>query len=266
MTLWNGLELPESFYQDNDVYIICGDCLEMLPRIPSNSIDLVLCDLPYGVTARNKWDSIIDLASLWEEYRRLSKQKTAIVLTASQPFTSKLVLSNLDMFKYDWCWDKVNKFSGHLNNKIQPMRIKEDILVFGVGTPTYIPQMVDGVPYKAVSSGRKSTNFGEQKDKVCTVSSGKRYPRNILSIKGDERGTVGRLHPTQKPEALFSYLIETYTDSRDGVVLDNCLGSGTTAVVAKKLGRKCIGIEISEEYCAIAASRCLMVDIEQEME
>ena len=235
------------------IELIQGDCLEKMKYIPDGSVDMVLADPPYGTTAC-KWDSIIPFEPLWEQYKRIIKDNGAIVLTASQPFTSALVMSNIDNFKYAWVWDKVNKFSGHLNAKKQPMRQTEDVLVFCVGTPIYNPQMFDGEPYKATSSGGKSQNYGKQVDKVTTVSDGKRYPRNLIAIKGDQRGTEGRIHPTQKPVALMEYLIKTYTNENE-TVLDNCMGSGTTGVACKNLNHNFIGIEMDPEYFKIAEKR-----------
>jgi len=233
--------------------VTCGDCLEVMKLIDDKSIDMILCDLPYGTTAC-KWDTVISFEPLWEQYKRVIKDNGAIVLTASQPFTSALVMSNPHLFKYSWAWDKVNKFSGHLNSKNQPMRITEDICVFGNGQTIYNPQMVEGKPYKATSRGRKSDNYGKQTDGVTTVNTGSYYPKNLISIAGDERGTVGRLHPTQKPVALFSYLIKTYTNEGD-LILDNCAGSGTTGIAAIKLNRRFILIEQEPKYCAVFYDR-----------
>lgn len=218
-----------------------GDCLEVMKRIPDGSVDMILCDLPYGTT-QNKWDSVIPFADLWTHYNRVIKKNGAIILTSAQPFTTALIASNYPMFKYCWLWDKVNRISGHLNSKKQPLRVTEDICVFYEGQPTYNPQMVPGTPYKATSKGRKSDNYGKQVDEVTTINDGSYYPRNLLAIPGDERGTVGRIHPTQKPVALFEYLVKTYTLPGD-TVLDNCIGSGTTAIAAINTGRRFIGIE-----------------------
>ena len=233
--------------------ITCGDCLEIMQGIPDKSIDMILCDLPYGTT-QNKWDSVIPLNKLWVQYQRVCKSNSVIALCGSQPFSSILVCSNLSMFRYEWVWDKVNKFSGHLNAKKQPMRQTERIHIFSFSTPRYFPVMEVGKPYTAVSSGNKSLNYGKQTDKVKTVCDGKRYPRDLIKIKGDERGTVGRIHPTQKPVALFEYLIRTYTNEGN-IVLDNCIGSGTTAIACINTGRNFIGIEKEEKYCRIAEER-----------
>jgi site-specific DNA-methyltransferase (adenine-specific) len=235
------------------ITLINNDCLIAMKDIPDGSIDMILCDLPYGTT-QNKWDSAIPLTELWKQYKRLCNSNSVIALCGSQPFSSILVCSNLDCFKYEWVWDKVNKFSGHLNAKKQPMRQTERIHIFSFSTPRYFPIMEDGEPYIAVSSGNKSSNFGRQIDRVKTVCDGKRYPRDLLKIKGDERGTAGRIHPTQKPVALMEYLIKTYTNEGE-TVLDNCMGSGTTGVACKNLNRNFIGIELDPEYFKIAEKR-----------
>jgi site-specific DNA-methyltransferase (adenine-specific) len=229
------------------------DCLIGMSRIPDKSVDMILCDLPYGTT-QNKWDSIIPFGPLWEQYERVIKNNGAIVLTASQPFTSALVMSNCTKFKYSIVWDKVNKFSGHLNAKKQPLRIIEDILVFYSSQPTYNPQMIKGKPYTATSKGRKSDNYGKQSDQVVTINEGWYYPKNLISIEGDERGTEGRIHPTQKPVALFEYLIKTYTNEGE-TVLDNCMGSGTTAIACINTNRTYIGFEKEEKYYNILQER-----------
>lgn len=233
--------------------ILLGDCLELMKNIPSRSIDMILADLPYGTT-QNKWDSIIPLDRLWEQYERIIKDNGAIVLFSAQPFTSVLVCSNLKLFKYEWVWDKVNKFSGHLNAKKQPMRQTERVNIFYKKQPTYNPIMEQGEPYTAISSGAKSSNFGKQTDKVVTVCDGERYPRDIIKIKGDERGTVGRIHPTQKPIELCEYLIKTYTNETE-LVLDNTAGSCTTAIAALNTNRNYICMEKDENYYNIGLKR-----------
>jgi len=230
-----------------------GNCLEILPTIPSGIVDMILCDLPYGTT-QNRWDSVIPFEPLWEQYWRVLKKNGAVVLTAAQPFTSALVMSQPNAFKYQWVWDKVNRPTGYLNAKKQPMRQTEDVLVFYRSQPIYNPQMTEGEPYVTTGS-KKSGNYGAQKT-TTTICDGKRYPRNLLAIPADERGTVGRIHPTQKPVALMEYLIKTYTNPGE-TVLDNCMGSGTTGVACKNLNRNFIGIEKDDEYFEIAKERIL---------
>lgn len=233
------------------IKLMLGDCLERMKDIPDGSVDMILCDLPYGTT-QNRWDSVIPFAPLWEQYWRVLKRNGVVVLTAAQPFTSALVMSQPTHFKYQWVWDKVNRPTGHLNAKKQPMRQTEDVLVFYRSQPIYNPQMTEGEPYVATGS-KKSGNYGAQKT-TTTICDGKRYPRNLLAIPADERGTVGRIHPTQKPVALMEYLIRTYTNEGE-TVLDNCMGSGTTGVACKNTGRKFIGIERDEGYFRVAQDR-----------
>lgn len=228
--------------------IILGDCLEVMKDIPDKSVDMILCDLPYGTTAC-KWDSIIPFEPLWEQYERVIKDNGAIVLTAAQPFTSALVMSNLKLFKYDWVWKKP-KGTGHLNAKKQPMRDKEDILVFYKRQPTYNPQMVKGEPYQSKSGKSQYEGYGKDK-RMGNNNNGLRYPKQVIEFGVVERNTV---HPTQKPVALFEYLIKTYTNEGD-IVLDNCVGSGTTAIAAHNTGRFFIGIEKEPKYVEIARRR-----------
>jgi DNA modification methylase len=222
-----------------------GDCLEILPSLPSGSVDMVLCDLPYGTT-QNKWDSIIPLDKLWAEYRRICRG--AIVLTAAQPFTSALVMSALDIFKYQWVWDK-SQVTGFLNAKKQPLRRHEDVLVFYEKQPTYNPQFTDGKPY-AISRSHATSNYGSQVDNT-TESDGRRYPTSILPIP---QPRIKGGHTTQKPVALMEYLIRTYTNEGE-TVLDNTMGSGTCGVAVRKTGRNFIGIERDPAYFAIASAR-----------
>jgi len=223
-----------------------GDCLNIMKRIPTGSVDMILCDLPYGTT-RNKWDSIIPIDKLWEQYTRIIKPNGAIVLTAVQIFASRLVMSNTDLFKYDWIWRKTIS-SGQLNVNKQPLRAHEHILVFYKKQPVYNQQYVSGTPY---SINRKVTFKGEgynkQRDSQKT-NSGFRHPVSILDFPNPR---IKNGHPTQKPVPLFEYLIRTYTNKGD-VVLDNCIGAGTTAVAAINSDRKFIGIEISPDYCKVA--------------
>ena len=245
----NRTELNFCIAEGQEIFsrIFLGDCLEIMSEIPSGSIDMVLCDLPYGTT-QNKWDSIIPLDALWSHYKRVIKDNGAIVLFAAQPFTSLLVCSNIDMFKYDWVWQKP-KGTGHLNAKKQPMRDKEDILVFYKKQCVYNPQMGEGKPYKdkAGKDHTKSTSMTGSYGKYTNYreeNTGFRYPKQILNFGVVERNT---LHPTQKPIDLCEYLIKTYTDEGQ-TVLDNCAGSGTTGVACVNLKRNSILIEKDETH------------------
>jgi len=237
--------------------IICGDCLEVMKDIPDKSIDMILCDLPYGTTAC-KWDTIIPFEPLWEQYKRIIKDNGAIVLTASQPFTSKLVMSNIKMFKYEWIWDKKRGYEPQLAN-IRPQKSHENILVFCNGKTVYNPQKTPiEKPDRRMGSGRKNNRKdGTGLNILSSITSGEkiytdRFPLSIQFFGNANQ--KDKLHPTQKPIALFEYLIKTYTNEGD-LVLDNCLGSGTTAVACKNLRRDFIGIEMSPEYCKIAEQR-----------
>jgi site-specific DNA-methyltransferase (adenine-specific) len=228
-----------------------GDCLQLMKDIPDKSIDMVLCDLPYGTTAC-KWDTIIPFEPLWEQYKRIIKDNGAIVLTASQPFTSALVMSNVKMFKYEWMWEKEQGL-GNLNAKKRPLMKFENVLVFYKNQPTYNPQMTTGKPYTIKRNKNTAEFLGKNgtKDGYITENKGERYPINILKYN---RELKCRLHPTQKPVALFEYLIKTYTNEGD-VVLDNCAGSGTTGVACQNLNRQFILIEKEQEYIDIINAR-----------
>ena len=230
------------------------DCLEGMKRIPDKSIDMILCDLPYGVTARNKWDTIIPFEPLWAEYERIIKDNGAIVLTASQPFTADLIQSNRKMFKYSLVWNK-SQVTGFLNAKKQPLRSHEDILLFYKKQPTYNPAMVKG---KRVlkSTGGGSTNYGKFTYKPHY--SEWYYPKSIIEIP-QKRLKSG--HPTQKPVALMEYLIKTYTNDGE-TVLDNCIGSGTTAIACINTNRNYIGFELDKQYCEIANERIARMEQE----
>lgn len=225
-----------------------GDCLEVMAGLADNSVDMILCDLPYGTT-RNKWDSVIPLPALGEQYRRIAKPSAAIVLTAQCPFDKALGASNLEMLRYEWIWRK-EAGSGHLNAKRAPLKDHENVLVFYREPPTYNPQMRKGFkPYTVERKALQSDNYGAQTGCV-TVNNGDRYPLTVVDFKRDP----SRLHPTQKPVALMEYLIRTYT--REGeTVLDNCMGSGTTGVACANTGRQFIGIERDDKYFAIASER-----------
>jgi len=237
----------------NEIYL--GDCLELMPKhIEDKSIDMIFCDLPYGTT-QNKWDSVIPLDKLWSEYKRVIKDNGAIVLFAAQPFTSALIMSNPKMFKYDWVWQKP-KGTGHLNAKKQPMRDKEDVLVFYKKQCTYNPQMTEGTPYKdkAGKDHTKSTSMTGSYGNYTNyreVNKGVRYPKQVQKFGVVERGT---LHPTEKPLEIVEYMIKTYTNEGE-LILDNTCGSGTTGLGAKNLNRNYIMMEQDPKYYEIACKR-----------
>jgi DNA modification methylase len=232
--------------------IILGNCLDEMVKIPNESIDMILCDLPYGTT-QCKWDTIIPFDELWKQYERIIKPNGAIVLTATQPFTSTLVMSNIKMFRYSLVWEK-SKSTGYLNSKKMPMRAHEDILVFYKNLPTYNPQKTIGVPYDKGKANRPTEVYNEQKGEIHVKNEdGTRYPRSVQYFKtAESEGKV--FHPTQKPISLFEWLIKTYSNEND-VILDNCIGSGTTAIAAIRTKRNYIGIEKDEIYYNITMER-----------
>lgn len=222
--------------------IIEGECLEVMAKIPSKSVDMILCDLPYGTT-QNKWDSVIPLDELWNQYKRIIKDNGAIVLTSSGVFTAKLILSQEKLYKYKWVWEK-SKATNFLNAKKQPLRKHEDICVFYKKQPVYNPQMTEGESYN--KGHRKNQLTGSYGDfsSVEVKSEGLRYPTDVIYFKtAESEGEV--LHPTQKPVELARYMIRTYSNEGD-VVLDNTCGSGSFLVGAVEEGRNFIGIEMNE--------------------
>ena len=229
-----------------------GDCLEVMRNIPDKSVDMILCDLPYGVTAC-KWDNVIPFEKLWEQYNRIIKDNCAIVLFAREPFTSKMIMSNLKNYKHKWVWNK--KQSGSFANaKYMPLRIEEDIIVFCNKN-----QRVKYYPIMRKGKMRKKGGATKQIETMRTIHPNYSYysdlyfPTNIIEIPNcaDRKN---QLHPTQKPVELCEYLIKTYTQEGE-IVLDNCMGSGTTGVACKKLNRNFIGIELDEKYFDIAKER-----------
>lgn len=224
-----------------------GDCLELMRDIPDKTVDMILCDLPYGTT-RNKWDSIIPLDELWAQYERVIKDNGAIVLTAQTPFDKVLGVSNLKLLRYEWIWKKTAA-SGFLNAKRMPLKNHENVLVFYKRLPTYNPQYTNGEPYSYRKDGISSTNYGDSAGTDLIVNEGKRHPLTVQTFQG-ERG----LHPTQKPVALFELFIKSYTNEGD-VILDNCIGSGTTGVAAINTNRNFIGIEQNADFARIANER-----------
>lgn len=223
-------------------------------KIPDGSIDMILCDLPYGVTANNKWDNIIPFDKLWQQYNRVIKDNGAIILFGSGMFTADLMTSNRSMWRYNIIWEKTQP-TGFLNAKKMPLRSHEDICVFYKHPPTYNPQKTYGHTRKVSTANqklncKKTTNYGEHG--LTTYDSTERYPRSVITFPKDVQKSA--LHPTQKPVALLEYLIKTYTNPRE-TVLDNCMGSGSTGVACKKTDRKFIGIELDEGYFNIAKRR-----------
>ncbi len=233
-----GLDLNKIYNQD---------CLEGMKRIPDKSVDMILCDLPYGTT-RNKWDSIIPLNLLWEQYERIIKDNGAIVLTAQTPFDKVLGESNLKLLKYEWIWGK-SKATGHLNAKKMPLKEHENILVFYKKLPKYNPQ---GIMKKKVLTIRKGRNNGSNygKSSKDAIQEFENYPKSILRFPSEGK----TIHPTQKPVPLFEYLIKTYTNEGE-TVLDNCMGSGTTAIACLNINRNFIGFEKDETYWKLATER-----------
>lgn len=242
------------------VEILHGDCLELMKKVADESVQLILTDLPYGTTPLDFDKEMIPFEPLWKEYKKIIKEDGAIVLFAQQPFTSKLIMSNLDMYKYNWVWVKDNA-TNFLNKHYQAGKITEDICVFGKGACSFVksgvnmkynPQMHKGKPYKCTSDseGRKNAVIRGDVKNVTTISDGDRLPNNVLYFNRDSE----KLHPTQKPLALIQYLIKTYTDEGD-LVLDSCVGSGTTAIASYVEKRNFIGYEINDEYYKIAIDR-----------
>lgn len=222
------------------------ECIEGMKMIPDKSIDMILCDLPYGTT-NNAWDSVIDLPTLWEQYERIIKDNGAIVLTCSQPFTTALNASNPKLFRYEWIWIKNNSTGFQLANK-RPLKKHENISVFYKKQPTYNPQGL--IPYgKKNRRGKVGDNWSELSSNEYTQQ-WTNYPTQLLEFPYDK----DKFHPTQKPLGLFEYLIRTYTNEGD-IVLDNCVGSGTTAVAASRTNRKFIGFELETKYIQIANQR-----------
>jgi len=226
------------------------DCLEGMKYIDDKSIDMILCDLPYGTT-KCKWDIVIPFEPLWEQYERIIKDNGAIVLFGSQPFTSALVMSNLKLFKYEWIWQKTLATNFMLVKK-QPAKKHENILVFYKKQPTYNPQMEIGKPYKDKPRKRTVGIHGNAETiKKAINNEGTRYPSSVQLFSN---GNNGNVHPTQKPVELCEYVIKTYTNENE-LVLDNCIGSGTTAIACINTNRNFIGFELDKEYYEIAKNR-----------
>lgn len=236
-----------------------GDCLDIMPLMPDKSVQLILADLPYNVTGL-KWDSIIPLNELWKQYERIIKDNGAIVLTAMQPFTTELIISNKKMFKYTWVWNKV-KPGNFLTAKLKPMQNHEDIVVFSKANTAncnknnmlYIPQLEKREKARKYKKEADSDIYARKNTTSIEYTTDFKYPKSILEISNANQ--KNKLHPTQKPLELMKYLISTYSNEND-MVLDNTMGSGTTCLAAKELNRKFIGIEKEPKYYEIACQRC----------
>lgn len=230
-----------------------GDCLEVMEQISDESVDMILCDLPYGSSACS-WDIVIPFDKLWEHYNRIIKDDGVICLFGNEPFASKLRTSNLRYYRYDWIWDK-GTHSNPLIAKKQPLRVYEAVCMFYKKFGKYNPQMEQGKPYKKDYGYEKHSTetFGNTVLVDRDNHTGIRYPKNIIKI-GQNKNNREFSHPTAKPVALCEYLIKTYTNKND-TVLDNCMGSGTTGVACKHLNRNFIGIELDPNYFEIAKNR-----------
>lgn len=231
------------------VKLLRGDCLELMSEIPDHSVDLILCDLPYGTTAC-KWDVVIPFEPLWEHYWRVLKPNGAVVLFGSEPFSSYLRMSQIKRYKYDWVWDKVKPSTG-LNAKHSPLRVVENICIFGDNIQ-YKPQMYVKKIRKEKKHDRNGEAFGNARVERFHDNKGLGYPKNLIELSNADN--TNRCHPTQKPVALLEYLIKTYTNENE-TVLDNCMGSGSTGVACVNTNRNFIGIEKDDKYFEIAQNR-----------
>lgn len=245
-----------AFPLERMIYLLLmqGDCLEKMKEIPDGSVDMVLCDLPYGTT-RNQWDAVIPFQPLWEQYHRVCKNNAAILLFGQMPFSADVVMSNPHEFRYEWIYKKTNP-TGFLNAKKMPLKYHEQILVFYRRAPTYNPQFGPGAMYRKKDDRiRYSENYGMQLHIPSRdYSQGRRYPADVIEFSSPSYGKDRGLHPTQKPVALLEYLIRTYTNEGD-TVLDNTMGSGSTGAACVKTKRDFVGIEIDKSYYQIASER-----------
>ena len=230
-----------------------GDCIKIMSSLPEDCVDMVFCDLPYGTT-QNSWDSPIPFDELWSQYHRIVKENGAIVLTAQPPFDKVLACSNLKEFKYEWIWEK-NKATGHLNAKKMPMKAHENILVFYRKLPTYNPQMTQGhkpmnavLPKDNIPAPEKKRNYNHVDKRLGNVGGTTvRYPRDVQKFPVINNDDALKFHPTQKPIGMIEYFVKTYSDEGD-VILDNCMGSGSTVIACRNINRQYIGIEKDPEY------------------
>ena len=224
-----------------------GDCLELMKNIPDKSVDMILCDLPFGTTM-NKWDKVINLQLIFDEYKRLVKVGSVIALFSQQPFTTDLINANRKQFRYEWIWQK-SQGTGFLNANRMPLKIHENILIFYDKLPTYNPQFEKGKKHSRGNPGASSDNYGKF-ERICGNKSDYYYPVDVIKFSK----SADKLHPTQKPVDLLEYLIKTYTNEGE-TVLDNCMGSGSTGVACANTNRGFIGIELDEHYFDIAKKR-----------
>jgi len=256
------LQLPPH-YCKTDVMrsvLVHADCFDVFPYIADASVQLILCDLPYNVTGL-KWDSLLDLPKLWEQYERIIKPNGAIVLTAMQPFTTELIISNRKLFKYTWVWNKV-KPGNFLTAKLKPMQNHEDIVVFSKANTAncnknnmlYIPQLEKREKTRKYKKEADSDIYARKNTTSIEYTTDFKYPKSIIEISNANQ--KNKLHPTQKPLELMKYLIKTYSNE-DDVVMDNCMGSNTTGLACKELNRQYIGIEKDKNYYDVSVSRVL---------
>lgn len=240
-------------YRNDSLWLMQGDCLERMKEIDTGSVDMILCDPPYGTTAC-KWDSVIPLELMWEQYKRVIKKQGAVVLFSAEPFSSSLRLSNVEDYKYDWVWEK-NTGTNFLHAKRMPIRYTENISVFIEGSSWYYPQKTTGHPPTNSGKGRRVGNIYSGSSKMDYQGGDTtRFPKNIQKFNTVDN--YKRVHPTQKPTDLAEYLIKTYTNEGE-TVLDNCFGSGTTGVACVNANRKFVGIELDETYYNLSKERIL---------
>lgn len=233
------------------IKLMRGDCLERMKEIPDGSVDMVLCDPPYGTTSRNEWDKVISIEPFWEQLNRVIKDNGAMAVSSQLPFSCDLIAGNRKYFRYEWIWEKTNAV-GFLNANRMPLRARENILVFYKHLPKYNPQKTHGKPYRKEHKQNGSSNYGLHHFSI-TENDGSRFPKDVVVFDNNGRN-FEKVHPTQKPVALLEYLIKTYTDEGD-TVLDCCMGSGSTGVACANTGRDFIGIELDEHYFEVAQGR-----------